>query len=64
MIMECANCHAEKRDDSPFCSNCGTPLNLEETLPASLSQTLTTPLPVIHKDSLIAGKYKVLDERE
>jgi predicted amidophosphoribosyltransferase len=62
--MKCPNCHEENKDDSKFCSNCATPLNLEETLPASLTQTLTTPLPVIHKDSLIAGKYKVLDERE
>ncbi|MCJ7488208.1 MAG: protein kinase, partial [Candidatus Aminicenantes bacterium] len=39
-----------------------TPLNLEETLPASLTQTLATPLPVILKDALIAGKYRIVEE--
>ncbi|MBE0712056.1 MAG: protein kinase, partial [Candidatus Aminicenantes bacterium] len=60
--MECPNCHVENRDDSRFCSNCATPLNLEETLPASLTQTLATPLPVILKDALIAGKYRIVEE--
>ncbi|MFH0915901.1 MAG: inactive serine/threonine-protein kinase VRK3, partial [bacterium] len=60
--MECPNCHSENKDDSRFCSNCATPLNLEETLPASLTQTLATPLPVISKDALIAGKYRIVEE--
>ena len=60
--MECPNCHVENKDDSRFCSNCATPLNLEETLPASLTQTLATPLPVISKDALIAGKYRIVEE--
>jgi TolB-like protein/Tfp pilus assembly protein PilF/predicted Ser/Thr protein kinase len=60
--MECPNCHVKNKDDSRFCSNCATPLSAEETLPASLTQTLATPLPVIAKDSLIAGKYRVIEE--
>jgi serine/threonine protein kinase/tetratricopeptide (TPR) repeat protein len=62
MIMECPNCHAENRDDSRFCSNCGTQLGIGETLPASPAQTLPTPLPVIPAGALIAGKYKIVDE--
>jgi len=60
--MECPNCHAENKDDSKFCSHCAAPLNVEETLPASLMKTLAIPLPVISKDALISGKYKVLEE--
>jgi serine/threonine protein kinase/dienelactone hydrolase len=60
--MECPNCHAQNKEDSRFCSNCATPLSVEETLAASLTQTLATPLPVIAKDSLIAGKYKIVEE--
>ena len=60
--MECPRCHAENKEDSRFCSNCATPLKLGETLPASLTKTLATPLPVISKDTLIAGKYRIIDE--
>ena len=60
--MECPNCHSENKDDSRFCSHCATPLSVEDTLPASPTQTLTTPLPVVPMGTLIAGKYKVLEE--
>jgi len=39
-----------------------TPLNSEEAIPASLTKTLVTPLSVISEDSLIAGKYKIIEE--
>ena len=29
---------------------------------ASLTKTLSTPLPVVSKDSLIAGKYRIVEE--
>jgi uncharacterized paraquat-inducible protein A len=38
--MECPNCHVKNKDDSRFCGRCAVPLNVEETLPASLTQTL------------------------
>ncbi|MFZ2054522.1 MAG: protein kinase [Candidatus Aminicenantales bacterium] len=60
--MECPKCHAENKDDSRFCSHCATPLNVEVTLPTSLTQTLTTPLPVVSMGALIAGKYKIIEE--
>ena len=60
--MECPNCHSKNKDDSRFCSHCATPLNLGEIGPASLTKTLATPLPVISRDSLIAGKYKIIEE--
>jgi dienelactone hydrolase/predicted Ser/Thr protein kinase len=60
--VECPNCHAENREDSHFCSNCAAPLGKAGLDQASLTKTLTTPLPFISKDSLIAGKYRILDE--
>ncbi len=60
--MKCPKCHTDNRDDSRFCSHCGTQLGIGETLPASPTQTLTKPLPVIPAGAVIAGKYKVVDE--
>jgi serine/threonine protein kinase len=37
-------------------------LNLAGAGAASLTKTLSTPLPVIKKGSLIAGKYKIIEE--
>jgi TolB-like protein/predicted Ser/Thr protein kinase len=62
MGMECPNCHSPNSEDSRYCSRCAASLGLEATLPASLTKTLTTPLPVISKDALIAGKYKIVEE--
>ena len=60
--MECPNCHSENKESSRFCSNCATPLNLAGAEGASLTQSLATPLPVISKDSLVAGKYRIVEE--
>jgi len=60
--MECPNCHSENRDDSRYCSNCATPLSLAGPEGPSLTKTLATPLPTISKDTLIAGKYKIVEE--
>jgi dienelactone hydrolase/predicted Ser/Thr protein kinase len=60
--IECQKCHAENRDDSRFCSHCGIPLGGRETLSASPTQTLTTPLPIVPAGALIVGKYKIIDE--
>jgi serine/threonine protein kinase len=60
--MRCPHCHAENRDDSKFCGNCGKPLNAEESLGASLTQTLAVPLPGITKDTLVAGKFRIVGE--
>jgi dienelactone hydrolase/predicted Ser/Thr protein kinase len=60
--MKCPRCHTENREDSRFCSHCAAPLNLAGAGAASLTKTLSTPLPVIKKGSLIAGKYKIIEE--
>jgi dienelactone hydrolase/predicted Ser/Thr protein kinase len=60
--MECPNCHAENKENSRLCSNCATPLGKAGPEQASLTKTLATPLPVISKDSLVAGKYRIVEE--
>ena len=60
--MECPNCHSENKDNSRFCSKCATPLGQTGPQPSSLTKTLATPLPVITKDRLVAGKYRILEE--
>jgi len=60
--MECPKCHAENKENSRFCSNCAAPLGQAGPPSLSLTKTVATPLPVISKDSLIAGKYRILEE--
>jgi len=60
--MECPNCHSENKDNARFCSNCARPLSRAAAEAASLTKTLATPLPIISKDDVIAGKYRVIEE--
>jgi eukaryotic-like serine/threonine-protein kinase len=62
--MDCPRCHSENRDDSKFCSNCAAPLGqgggagLEGTIP----ETLQAPVVVLKPGSLVAGKYRIVQE--
>ena len=60
--MECPKCHAKNAADSRFCSKCGVPLEPAGPEGASLTKTLETPVHVLIAGSLIAGKYKIIDE--
>ena len=61
--MECPNCHAENNDTSRFCGNCASPLGVAAGPEGvSLTKTLETPLRVLKPGTLIAGKYKIVDE--
>ena len=62
MPVVCPKCHSENNDTSRFCSHCATPLNPAEAAPSFATRTLVTPLSIISKDSLIAGKYRVVEE--
>jgi len=67
MAIICPKCHSENRDDSKFCSNCGAPLGSgsgsgagqEE---ASFTKTLETPVLVLKPGTVIAGKYRIVEE--
>ena len=60
--MKCPNCHSDNRDSSRFCGNCATPLSSGDALPASMTKTMAAPPPVISKEALIAGKYRIVEE--
>ncbi len=60
--MECPKCKAENRDDSRYCSQCATPLSVAGPEGPSLTKTLVTPLPAVRPGTLIAGKYKIIEE--
>src|SRR5512140_145768 len=60
--MECPKCHAENKEDSHFCSNCAMPLGKTGAEQAALTKTLETTVRVLKAGSLIAGKYRILEE--
>ena len=60
--MECLKCHAENKEDSRFCSNCAAPLNVAGAEAASPTKTLETPVQILKPGTLIAGKYRILEE--
>ena len=60
--MRCSRCHAENRDDSKFCGNCASPLRALGPEAPTLTRTLETPVQVLKSGSLIAGKYRVIEE--
>jgi len=60
--MKCPKCQTDNPDTSRFCGSCAALLAEEGRLTDSLTKTLETPLQVISKDKLIAGKYRIVEE--
>ncbi|MCJ7488275.1 MAG: protein kinase, partial [Candidatus Aminicenantes bacterium] len=60
--MKCSKCQFDNPDATNFCGKCGGPLTADGRVADSLTKTLVTPLPVISKDALIAGKYRIIEE--
>ena len=60
--MKCSKCLFENPDATNYCGKCGVPLTADARMADSLTKTLATPLPVIAKDKLIAGKYRIVEE--
>jgi serine/threonine protein kinase/tetratricopeptide (TPR) repeat protein len=60
--MKCPKCQFDNPDATNFCGKCGAPLTADARMADSLTKTLATPLPVIAKDSVVAGKYRILEE--
>ena len=59
--MKCPKCHSDNTDTARFCSNCATALTLAGQ-PPSLTKTLESPAFALAKGSLVAGKYRIIDE--
>jgi TolB-like protein/Tfp pilus assembly protein PilF len=62
LAIECPNCHSENRDTSRFCSNCAAPLGQPGPDAGSLTRTLETPVQVMKPGTVVAGKYKIIEE--
>ncbi len=62
MAIACSKCRHENPDGTRFCGNCAAPLRPEGIDGASLTKTLVTPPLAISKDTVIAGKYKIIEE--
>ncbi|OGD12740.1 MAG: hypothetical protein A2W20_05575 [Candidatus Aminicenantes bacterium RBG_16_66_30] len=61
--MECPKCHAENNDASRFCGSCAAPLGAGAGPEgAALTKTLETPLRVLKPGTLVAGKYRIVEE--
>ena len=58
-MIECPRCRAENNDTSRFCGSCAAPL-----IPAgaTLTRTLETPVQVIRAGTMVAGKYRIVEE--
>ena len=60
--MKCLRCHSENNDNSQFCSNCAALLGQGGLQGTALTKTLETPVQVLKAGSLIAGKYRIVEE--
>jgi serine/threonine protein kinase/tetratricopeptide (TPR) repeat protein len=60
--MKCPKCYADNPDSSRFCGNCATRLTQDGQPLSPLTKTLETPACVLSQGSLIAGKYRIIQE--
>ena len=57
MTIHCYKCHRENPHDSKFCGECGATLK-----PSSVTKTFQSPPRGRKKDTVIAGKYKIIEQ--
>ena len=60
--MKCPKCRADNPDTSRFCGSCATLLSQDSPPIDSLTKTIQTPAYALSKGTLIAGKYRIVDE--
>jgi len=60
--MKCPKCHSDNPDSSRFCGRCAAPFAPEGQPSVSLTQTLETPVHGLASGSIVAGKYRVVEE--
>ena len=60
--MKCPKCRSDNAETSRFCSNCATALSQAGQPPAAAVKTLESPGYALIKGSLVAGKYRILEE--
>jgi TolB-like protein/lipoprotein NlpI len=62
VAIKCPSCYADNPDKLRFCGDCGAPLTPASPPPDSLTKTMETPVQVLKKGALIAGKYRIIEE--
>ena len=62
MAVKCPKCQFDNTDSARFCSNCAEPLNVAGAKTASLTKTLETPVQVMKPGTVIASKYRIVEE--
>jgi serine/threonine protein kinase/Tfp pilus assembly protein PilF len=60
--MKCPKCRADNTDSSQFCGACAAPLAENGSSPSSLTKTLVTPVQGLAAGSVVAGKYRIIEE--
>jgi TolB-like protein/Flp pilus assembly protein TadD len=60
--MKCPHCHADNPDSSRFCAVCAAPLAEDGSSPSALTKTLVPPVPGLAAGSVIAAKYRIIEE--
>ena len=60
--MKCPKCASDNTDNSKFCNNCGLSFGGEAQPEFSATKTIETPIQGIAKGSLVAGKYRIIEE--
>jgi len=62
MTIACPRCRSENTDSSKFCSSCAEPLIGGDRDTPSPTKTIQTPIAGRLIGSLVAGKYKIIEE--
>jgi serine/threonine protein kinase len=60
--MKCPRCQSDNPDGTRFCGNCAAPLNPAGPGGASLTKTLESPVQFMKPGTVVAGKYRILEE--
>jgi non-specific serine/threonine protein kinase len=60
MAVKCPKCNTKNPDDSKFCKECASPLGSSKDI--SITKTIQTHTRGFKKNTVIANKYKILEE--
>jgi len=59
--MRCPKCETENPVDSKFCRECAAPLSSARKIEFSPTKTLESPVRILGKASILAGKYRIIE---
>jgi serine/threonine protein kinase len=60
VAVSCPKCHSDNPETATFCADCGTQLAFPKDV--SVTKTLETPVDELSPGSILAGRYKILEE--